>query len=242
MTAQAGEPGLAGRDPLGGLTIDDILDLRAYERVREDFRRRVIARKKLRRVAVGPIVTLVFECVDTVRFQIQEMARVEKILTDEGIRDELDVYNKLLPSPGELSATLFIELTSEEDLRHWLPRLVGIERSVVFELLPGGAGAGTGAAAGAGARLGPGAGVAGSALDVFSVPESAHEASLTREAVTPAVHYVRFPFTEEEVARFAAGPVALATRHPEYQARSELAEGTRRELLADLLGRTEPLR
>lgn len=232
MTAPVGEPEAAGRDPRGGLTLDDILDLRAYERIREDFRRQVIARKKLRRVAVGPIVTLVFECADTVRFQIQEMARVEKILTDEGIQGELDVYNKLLPSPGELSATLFVELTSEEDLRHWLPRLVGIERSVVFELMPGG---------GVGSAAALGAGDAASALSVFSVPESAHEAALTREAATPAVHYVRFPFTGEEVARFAAGPVALAIRHPEYQARSELAEGTRRELLADLHGRTEPL-
>ncbi len=232
MTAPPRRPGAAGPDPRNGLTIDDILDLRAYERIREDFRRQVIARKKLRRVAIGPIVTLVFECVDTVRFQIQEMARVEKILTDEGIQGELDVYNKLLPSPGELSATLFVELTSEQDLRHWLPRLVGIERSVVFELM---------ADVGDGPGAVPGAGEAGSALGVFSVPEPTHEAALTREAVTPAVHYVRFPFTDEEVARFAAGSAALAVRHPEYQARTLLAEGTRKELLADLYGRTEPL-
>ena len=116
------------------LTVDDILDLRAYERVRDDFRTRVMAKKRLRRIPLGPVVTLVFECADTVRFQVQEMARAERILTDEGIRGELDVYNRLLPSPGELSATLFIELTSEDQLRHWLPRLVGIERSVAFEL------------------------------------------------------------------------------------------------------------
>jgi len=232
MTAPPGRPGAAGPDPRNGLTIDDILDLRAYERIRDDFRRQVIARKKLRRVAIGPIVTLVFECVDTVRFQIQEMARVEKILTDDGIQGELDVYNKLLPAPGELSATLFVELTSEEDLRHWLPRLVGIERSVVFELM---------ADVGGVPEAVPGAGEAGSAIGVFSVPEPTHEAALTREAVTPAVHYVRFPFTDEEVARFAAGPAALAVRHPEYQARTLLAEGTRKELLADLHGRTEPL-
>ena len=60
-----------------GLTLADVLDLRAYERVRDDYRARVIARKRNRRVALGPIMTLVFECLDTVRFQVQEMARVE---------------------------------------------------------------------------------------------------------------------------------------------------------------------
>ena len=113
-----------------GLTLDDVLDLRAYERVREDYRARVIARKRNRRVSLGPIMTLVFECVDTVRFQVQEMARVEKIISDEAMQVELDIYNRLLPGERELSATLFIELTSDHDLREWLPRLVGIEHQI----------------------------------------------------------------------------------------------------------------
>ena len=82
----------------------------------------MIARKRYRRIGLGPIVTLVFESFDTVRFQVQEMARVEKIISDEDLQVELDVYNRLLPSPGELSATLFIELTSDEALREWLAR------------------------------------------------------------------------------------------------------------------------
>lgn len=206
---------------MSALTLGDILDLRAYERVRDDYRLAVMARKRLRRVPLGPVVTLLFECADTVRFQVQEMARAERILTDEGIQAELDVYNRLLPAPGELSATLFIELTSEDELRHWLPRLVGIERSLAFELPP--------ARAAAGPQVVP------------STPEAAHADSLTREAVTPAVHYVRFGFTEDEVARFAAGPVALAVRHPKYGARTELSFETRRELLGDLRGTTEPI-
>ncbi len=80
------------------LTLADVLDLRAYERVRDDYRARVIARKRNRRVGLGPFMTLVFECVDTVRFQIQEMARAEKIISDEGIQTELDIYNRLLPA------------------------------------------------------------------------------------------------------------------------------------------------
>ena len=115
------------------LTLDDIADQRAYERERDEFRRAVIAHKKLRRISVGPVITLTFESRMTMRFQIQEMARAERMSTDEQIQHELDVYNRLLPGPGELSATLFLELTSEEELRTWLPRLVGIERSVVLE-------------------------------------------------------------------------------------------------------------
>ena len=111
------------------LTLDDIADLRAYEREREDFRAEVIALKKRRRVGVGPFMTFVFENRDTIRFQIQEMARVEKLITDEAIETELRTYNPLVPEPGELAATLFIELTSELALRDWLPRLVGIEQS-----------------------------------------------------------------------------------------------------------------
>jgi hypothetical protein len=204
----------------GGLSIEDILDLRAYERVRDDYRQRVMALKRRRRVPLGPIATVVFECWDTVRFQVQEMARAERIATDEGIQHELDVYNRLLPAPGDLSATLFLELTSEADLRHWLPRLVGIERALALEV---------------------GAPGAGPQAVVASEPEASHAESLTRETVTPAVHYLRFPFDGAARLRSATEPVALAARHPEYEARTPLDDAVRAELLADLEGRTEPL-
>jgi hypothetical protein len=203
--------GAAARD----LTLDDVLDLRAYERVRGDYRAKVIALKKNRRVALGPIMTFVFECLDTVRFQVQEMARVEKIISDEGIQTELDIYNRLLPAPGELSATLLIELTSEPDLREWLPKLVGIETKV---------------------------GVAMDGDVVLSVPEAEHAAALSREEITPAVHYLRFPFGDEQVEAFrTASEVALVSEHPAYPARSVLAPAVREQLLGDLLGTTKPL-
>ena len=201
------------------LTLDDILDLRAYERVRETYRAGVMAKKRHRRLALGPLMTLVFESVDTVRFQIQEMARVEKIISDEGIQAELDVYNRLLPAPGELSATLFIELTSDELLREWLPRLLGIETALGFELT----------------------GPDGATSVVPSVPEADHASALTRDTVTSAVHYLRFSFTEAEIEAFATGPVALVARHPEYEARTEITEENRAELLGDLEGRTESI-
>jgi hypothetical protein len=197
------------------LRLDDVLDLRAYERVREGYRARVIARKQFRRVGLGPIMTLVFECLDTVRFQVQEMARVEKIISDEAIQVELDIYNRLLPRLGELSATLFIELTTEPELREWLPKLVGIERAL---------------------------GIAVGDEVMASEPEAEHAAALTRETVTPAVHYLRFPFSGAQVAGFVhADEVALVSIHPEYPARTVLLPEVRRELLGDLEGTTKPL-
>jgi hypothetical protein len=192
------------------LDLHDIVDLRAYERVRDEYRRRVIELKRVRRVGLGPVVTLVFENLETVRFQIQEMARAEQITTDEGIRQELDIYNRLLPGAGVLSATLFIELTSEAELRDWLPRLVGIERAVGIELSSGEV--------------------------VMSTPEETHAAALTRDEVTAAVHYVRFGLSDGQIEALAAGPAALLATHPEYRARSELRDATRAELVADLEG------
>ena len=198
------------------LTLDDIADQRAYERERDGFRREVIAVKKLRRVTVGPVITLTFESRLTMRFQVQEMARAEKMVTDEQIQHELDVYNRLLPAAGELSATLFLELTSEEELRHWLPRLVGVEGAVQL-------------------RIGP----AGDEVVVRSVPEAEHQSQLTRPAVTAAVHYVRFRLEPGQVEAFRAGPVHLAVDHPEYPdglPGVELGEATRTELIGDLSG------
>ena len=195
------------------LTIADIADLRAYEREREEFRARIIALKKRRRIHLGPVVTALFENRDTVRFQFQEMARAERMLTDEAIQGELDVYNPLIPDPGELSATVFIELTSERELREWLPKLVGIERSL--ELVIG---------------EGPGGTV------VKAMPEASHEAQLTREDITASVHYVRWSLNPSEIERFAAEPVVLAVNHPHYPHGATLSDLTRAELLADLRG------
>ena len=192
------------------LTLDDIADARAYEREREAFRNHVIALKKRRRVGVGPFVTLLFENRDTIRFQVQEMARVEKLLTDEAIQTELDIYNPLIPSPGTLCATLFIELTSEEDLRLWLPDLVGIERAVELRLADGSA--------------------------VASVPDAQHDRQLTRETITASVHYVRFQLTPAQVEVFGADAVRLATTHRNYRHETALSEPTVAELLGDLRG------
>jgi Protein of unknown function (DUF3501) len=195
------------------LTLADIADLRAYERERADFRAHVIALKKRRRVHVGPVVTLVFENRDTIRFQIQEMARVEKLITDEAIQGELDTYNTLIPEQGQLRATLFVELTDDAQMREWLPKLVGIERSVALRV-----------GEGADARL------------LRAEPEAAHADQLTRDEITASVHYICWDLTPEDVACVETGPVALVIDHPAYPEATELAVTTVGELLDDLRG------
>jgi hypothetical protein len=190
------------------LTIEDISDLRAYERERAAFRADVIVHKKRRRVPLGDVITLLFENSKTIRFQIQEMARAEKLISDAAITTELRVYNPLIPEPGQLCATLFIELTSNDAMRHWLPRLVGIERSLSLRLADG--------------RVVP------------AVVDEDHAKQLTREEVTASVHYVRWDLSPEQVEAFAAGPATLVSCHPEYRVETPLGEATHAELVADL--------
>lgn len=193
------------------LTVADIKDVRAYEREREEFRKHIIALKKKRRVTVGDFVTFVFENTETMRFQIQEMARVEKIITDDAIQHEVDTYNDVIPDPGELSATMLIELTSDADLREWLPKLVGVQRYVHLELADG-------------TRI------------LAWEPE---EERLTREhaedAITSSVHYVKFAVSREEAEMLRDRPACLVVDHPAYHAITELGDATRAELASDVL-------
>lgn len=197
------------------LTLDDIADLRAYEREREDFRREVIALKRRRRISVGPIVTVLFENRDTIRFQIQEMARVEKILSDDGIQAELDTYNPLIPEAGELAASLFVELTDEYAMREWLPRLVGIESSIELR-----------------------AGSGDAEVRVRCRVDPDHERQLTRDEVTAAVHYIGFTLNPDQVEAVATGRVRVAVDHANYQHESELSVESQAELVNDLRGGT----
>jgi hypothetical protein len=188
------------------LTVGDIKDMRAYEREREDFRRHIIDLKRRRRVEIGTLMTIVFENTDTMRWQVQEMARVERMLRDEQIAQEVATYNELIPDEGELSATLMLELTSEAQLREWLPKLVGVQRSILVET-PG-------------------------QEPVRGVPQD--EERLTREDTTAAVHFLRFTFSPAQIAAFAEGPVRIVLDHPAYREEVELSDRTRNELLGDL--------
>jgi hypothetical protein len=191
----------------------EIKDLVAYEKAREGMRARVIATKKDRRVSVGPNLTLLFENRETVLFQIQEMVRTERIVDEARIQEEVDVYNALIPDPGELSATLFIEIPelvrmSQDQVRETVNRFQGLDRDSLW-LLAGG-------------------------TRVPARFESGH----TREEKMAAVHYVRFAVSAS--ARTAIGNPAADARvvvdHANYRAESVLSPATRRALLDDLAG------
>jgi len=194
------------------LTVEDIVDLRAYERERADFRQRIIELKRTRRVGLGPILTILFENTETMRWQVQEMARAERMLRDEQIAHEVETYNDLIPDIGELSGTLFLELTSDAALRVGLPKLVGIEFHVGFAL--------------------PGGDV------VYGRPSDADEERLTRDDTTAAVHYLRFAFSPEQVKAFEQGLVEVIVDHPEYGDRALLDAVQHASLVADLLDLT----
>jgi len=192
------------------LTLDDIADVRAYERERDEFRPHVIALKRRRRVHVGTVITFLFETRDTMRFQIQEMARVEKLTTDDEIQVELDIYNPMVPEPGQLTATMFIELTTEAQMIEWLSKLANVERSVLIVLSNGDR--------------------------VRATIDEQHEQGLTRDDVTAAVHYLRWDFTDEQVEAFQTGSVHVEIDHPAYLESVELSDTTTGELLTDLVG------
>jgi hypothetical protein len=190
------------------LQLTDILDLRAYERVRDERREEIIELKRRRRVQLGTVVTLMFENRATMQSQIHEMMRAEKVVRDEQILEELHAYNPLIPEAGQLSATLFIELTTPEQMLEWLPKLVNIESSIVFKLSDG--------------------------STVTAITEEGHAETLTRDNVTAAVHYIRFEFTPQQVEAFATGDVEILCVHPAYIEVANLPQFVTDELLTDL--------
>jgi len=194
------------QSPIRPVTLDDVVGLERYEAIRDDVRRRIIALKRGRRVSVGPDITFVFENHDTVYFQIQEMLRTERISDLDAVRDELAVYNALLPQPGELSATMLIELTEQERIAERLLSLLGIDEAVSLHI---------------------GAGHRGAA---------AFEPGRSKADKLSAVQYVRFPLSPPARAAFLDPAVTarLVIDHPNYQAETMLEGPVRASLCDDL--------
>ena len=190
--------------------LSDVLNFYEYEKVRAERRRHVIELKEARRVSVGPHLSFVFENRDTVLFQIQEMCRVERITDEAKIQDELDVYNALLPGPGELSATMFIEIADQAAIQPVLDRFMGIDvgSHVSFRV--------------------------GSEPPVVGEFEAGH--SDEEKGKISAVHFVRFRFPPAAVRAFRASPVSLGVDHPAERTRVELSPVTKAELARDLEG------
>jgi hypothetical protein len=187
----------------------DILNLYEYERVREARRSAIIALKARRRVTVGRYLSFVFENRDTVWFQIQEMMRAERIVDDAKIADEIEVYNGLLPAPGELAATMFIEIADQAAIKPVLDALLGIDtRDYV--------------------RMEIGSHVVVGRFETGHSDEDLGKLS--------AVHFVRFRLTPEAARAFAQSEVHLVVDHPAERARTRLEPETRAALAQDLAG------
>ena len=189
------------------LTREDVLPFEEYERQRESFRKQIIALKQRRRIALGPMLTLVFENRDTLQFQIQEMVRVERIVEPAKVQDELDVYNALLPLEGELSATLLIEITEEARMKEWLDRFMGLDRGEKVAIVAG-------------------------QERAFGEFEGGH----SHETKISAVHFVRFRPSAAMKAAVAdlRQPVILSVRHNGYEHEVHVPGTMREEWLRDL--------
>lgn len=193
---------IASIRPVG---LSDVMGLQRYEQERDGIRRRVIDLKKHRRVGLGDCVTLVFENHDTVFFQIHEMLRAERITDLDAVREELDVYNALLPKPGELSATMLIEITGADDVAARLLDFSGIDECLYLEV----------GDARCRAEFEPGR----SREDKLSAVQ------YVRFALPPQM---RDAFLDAEQ------PARLVIDHPRYQASSNIAAETRASLCRDL--------
>ncbi|MDP6629112.1 MAG: DUF3501 family protein [Candidatus Marinimicrobia bacterium] len=118
------------------LNKESLLDIIEYEKIRHDYRKEIIDYKINRRIALGPNVTMVFENEKTLSFQIQEIMRAERLVHDEQIQEEIEVYNSIMPPSGGLSATLFIEITDEKKIKSVLNDFIGLTNSdnLYFEI------------------------------------------------------------------------------------------------------------
>jgi len=190
------------------VTRDSLMTLEAYARARADMRMRVLEHKKNRKVPLGAHVTLLFEDEQTVRYQIQEMLRIERIFEDEGIEHELDAYNPLIPDGTNLKATMLIEYEDVELRRRELARLVGIEDRVWVR-------------------------VEGHDK-VFAVADEDLERST--EEKTSAVHFLRFELDAAMIAALKGGAaLGAGVDHDNYTAQAEpLPDAVRDALAADL--------
>ena len=190
------------------ITRDSLMTLEAYHRARPEFRRRVIAHKKRRTVPLGDHVTLLFEDELTVRYQVQEMLRIERIFEEDGILHELESYNPLVPDGRNLKATMLIEYEEPSVRRAALGRLKGIEDRVWIQ-------------------------VEGSAR-VRAIADEDLERE--NEEKTSAVHFLRWELTDGMAAALVRGAsLSIGVDHPNYAAVvSPLPADTRAALVADL--------
>ena len=193
---------------MGTITAESLMSLEQYARTRKEFRARVLAHKKDRTVQLGEHVTLVFEDELTMRYQIQEMLRVERIFEEEGIRDEIDAYNPLVPDGSNWKATMLIEYPDTEERRLALSRLIGVEDRVWIK-------------------------IDGQAR-VYAIADE--DLDRENDDKTSAVHFLRFELTAAMKQALKAGiALSMGVDHPNYSAtKDKVGDATARSLLDDL--------
>jgi hypothetical protein len=187
---------------------DSLLTLEAYAKQRPAIRADIIKHKKTRSVQLGNHVTLLFEDERTVRYQVQEMLRIEKIFEEEGIQSELDAYNPLVPDGSNFKATMLIEYGNEVERRAALSKLIGVEDRLFVE-------------------------VEGQSR-VYAIADE--DLDRENEEKTSAVHFVRFELTAPMKNALKSGAqMMLGCDHPNYPAHiEELSQETLASLIGDL--------
>lgn len=184
------------------------MPLEIYARQRADFRAEVMAHKKNRTVHLGDHVALLFEDEQTMRYQLQEMLRADKIFEPEGIQDELDAYNPLVPDGSNWKATMLIEYADVDERKTMLAKLIGIEDRVWAQ------------------------------IEDFSRVYAIADEDLEREneQKTSSAHFLRFELTDEMIKALRQGArLTLGVDHPNYsKIAHNLSEEVREALIADL--------
>ncbi len=189
------------------LTHENLYGLEQYARIRSEFRAKVMAHKKNRRVALGDNAALYFEDALTMQYQVQEMLRLERMFEPEPIQEELDVYNPLIPDGSNWKATFMVEYSDEGERRRALAKLIGIEKAVWVR-------------------------VAG-----FERVHPIANEDLERqtEEKTASVHFMRFELTPPMIAALKSGAgLAMGIDHPEYRVEVTPTDPVRTSLVADL--------
>jgi len=186
---------------------ESLLSLEAYARQRNDWRQRVIEHKRRRTVHLGGHLTLQFEDELTIRYQVQEMLRIERIFEEEGIQGELDAYNPLIPDGSNWKATMLIAYPDPAERRRMLAALKGVERRVWVQVEE--------------------------CERVFAIADEDLERE--NEEKTASVHFLRFELSAAMRERMRRGAkVAVGVDHPQYRAASQLGPETRDALAADV--------
>lgn len=189
------------------LTHEDLYSLEEYSRIRPEFRTKIIAHKKNRRVDIGEHASLYFEDSLTMQYQVQEMLRIERIFEQEGIQEELDVYNPLIPDGMNWKATFMLEYGDEQERKKELAQLIGVEKALWVQV-----------------------------GDFDRVNPIANE-DLERETEekTSSVHFVRFELSAEMVSAAKQGALIKAgIDHPNYNEETVITDAVRESLVGDL--------